>query len=170
LSPILFSYYLHVNDLQDFLSSKNNEGIKIENLADNMIKYLRILVLLYADDTIILAKTADDFQKCLNDFSEFCKIWKLNININKTKVMIFGSSRRSWRNHKFTVNENVLEIVDSYKYLGDVFCHTGNLIKPLSIWLYKHEKLCIYYTVESLIFIYLYTSNLNSSIILFYPC
>ena len=68
LSPILFSYYL--NDLQDFLSSQNNEGIKIEYLADNMIEYLKILVLLYADDTIILAKTADDFQKCLNDFSE----------------------------------------------------------------------------------------------------
>ena len=75
----------------------------------------------------MIARSANDFLKCLNDFEEYCNTWKLQININKTKVMIFGTNRRTWRKYSFKIND---EIVDNYKYLGIVFSPTGKFNKP----------------------------------------
>ena len=43
----------------------------------------------YADDTVILAETPEDSQIALNEFCLYCKQWKLNINISKTKILVF---------------------------------------------------------------------------------
>lgn len=52
LSPILFSIYL--NDLEQSLS-RNNDGIVLE-LNDNEIQlFIKLFVLLYADDTAIMS-------------------------------------------------------------------------------------------------------------------
>jgi len=72
-------------------------------------------VLLYADDTVLIAESAQTLQNCLNDFGEYCKTWKLKINKDKTKVIIFGS--RQNRNFSFKIDNTSLEIVNSYKYL-----------------------------------------------------
>ncbi|KAL4219068.1 hypothetical protein ACF0H5_021651 [Mactra antiquata] len=55
----------------------------------------------------------------LNTFSSYCDKWKLNINFDKTKIMVFGD--RNGRKRDIRVNGNSLEIVDSFKYLGVVF-------------------------------------------------
>ncbi|KAK6183392.1 hypothetical protein SNE40_010882 [Patella caerulea] len=55
----------------------------------------------------------------LNAFGEYCTLWKLNVNINKTKVVIFGSRGQS--NATFSLLNRDLEICDSYNYLGVVF-------------------------------------------------
>jgi hypothetical protein len=47
------------------------------------------MVLLYADDTVILAESAEDLQLALNEFFIYCTQWKLNVNVEKTKIMIF---------------------------------------------------------------------------------
>jgi hypothetical protein len=48
---------------------------------------------LYADDTILLAESREDLQLLLNTFSEYCLEWKLKINVNKTKALIFSKER-----------------------------------------------------------------------------
>ena len=55
--------------------------------------YMNLFVLLYADDTILLAETPDGLQKQLNIFSKYCNLWRLKVNAEKTKVMIFGSRK-----------------------------------------------------------------------------
>ena len=55
-------------------------------------------MLLYADDTVILAKTELDLQYSLNCLFEYSSLWKLNVNKSKTKIVIFGSNSRSTRN------------------------------------------------------------------------
>ena len=50
--------------------------------------FIKLFVILYADDTILLSDNAKQFQETLNIFYEYCKNWKLNINIEKTKIMI----------------------------------------------------------------------------------
>jgi len=35
--------------------------------------YLKILILLYADDTILLSESRDDLQIMLNEFFTYCK-------------------------------------------------------------------------------------------------
>jgi hypothetical protein len=69
LSPILFSIYL--NDLEQSLS-RNNDGIVLE-LNDNEIQlFIKLFVLLYADDTAIMSDDEAKFQNLLNDFYEYC--------------------------------------------------------------------------------------------------
>ena len=51
--------------------------------------YYKLFVILYADDTGILSESKDGLQKALDIFESYCEIWKLQVNVNKTKVMIF---------------------------------------------------------------------------------
>jgi len=97
-----------------------------------IVSYIHIRVLLFADDTVILSKSADEFQKCLNDFNQYCMEWKLKNNPNKTKVIVFGTNKRGIRNFNFTIAGNNIEIVDSYKYLGVYFSFNGSFYKARS--------------------------------------
>jgi hypothetical protein len=45
---------------------------------------------LYADDTVIIAESENDLQNALNTFNLYCDQWKLKINVDKTKVLIFS--------------------------------------------------------------------------------
>ena len=124
LSPLLFSFYL--NDLNNYLSNSQNEGVTVNYSDEDSTLYLQILVMLFADDTIILAQSPESFQKSLDDFQDYCTQWKLKINTTKTKVIIFGSNRRSWPNYNFNLGGSNLEIVEKYKYLGIYFTPNGN--------------------------------------------
>ena len=66
LSLLLFLIYL--NDLEEFLSQSSNvNGISFSNddVDENARIFLKLFVLLYADDTVILADTAEDLQNAL---------------------------------------------------------------------------------------------------------
>jgi hypothetical protein len=39
---------------------------------------------------ILLAESAEDLQVQLNAFGEYCDNWKMKVNVNKTKIMVFG--------------------------------------------------------------------------------
>lgn len=112
LSPILFSLFL--NDLEGFLLNQNNLGINI--IEESLQSYLKLVVLLYADDTILFAESEEELQELLNEFHDYCTLWKLNVNIDKSKIVIFGDRTRLHKN--IMINDTPLEIVDSYKYLG----------------------------------------------------
>lgn len=126
LSPVLFSLYL--NDLEQYLESLNNEGgIKLETINDNGIQtFMKILVLLYADDTILISDNPEKLQNTLNDFVNYCKQWGLNINKSKTKALTFGS--RSLNPAHFTIDGSAIENVACYKYLGLMFSKTGSFL------------------------------------------
>ena len=49
----------------------------------NTENVLKLLVLLYADDTLILADSSENLQKSLHNLSLYCKKWHLNVNENK---------------------------------------------------------------------------------------
>jgi hypothetical protein len=52
--------------------------------------YLKLLRLLCADDTFILAESTEDLQAAINIFEEYCSEWKLSINVSKTKIVVFS--------------------------------------------------------------------------------
>ena len=70
LSPILFALYL--NDLEHFLEDKSLRGLESisEEMESKLQIYLKMFVILYADDTVLLAESADDLQKQLDYFNE----------------------------------------------------------------------------------------------------
>ena len=76
-----------------------------------------INALMYADDLILLSDTAEGLQKQIDKLSNYCEEWKLNINLKKTKIMIFNRGNNLIKS-EFTVNNVVLENVKIMKYLG----------------------------------------------------
>jgi hypothetical protein len=123
LSPILFSLYL--NDLDSVLSRDNN-GIIIDFHVNNALHFLKLLLLLYADDTVIFGENESTFQLCLDNFYNYCQKWKLKINFSKTKVIVFGTNKPS--KYSFNINGQPIETVKEYKYLGVVFSSSGSFL------------------------------------------
>ena len=89
VSPFLFALYL--NDLDTFLTSKNAQGVKSisEDFENDLQIYVKLFTILYADDTVLLAESAEELQSELNYFYEYCEKWNLKVNTNKSKVMFF---------------------------------------------------------------------------------
>ena len=129
LSPLLFAIYL--NDFEQFMSTKYY-GLKTlkdlyTNAAtnDEMLTLLKLYVLLYADDTIIMAESPNELQLALDALSKYCQSWKLKINIDKSKIMGFTKRKSQTLDQDFWLNGEKLEIVDSYVYLGTTFQSNG---------------------------------------------
>jgi hypothetical protein len=62
-------------------------------MEDNLNISLKPFVLLYADDTVIMAESCEDLQAQLNVLGEYCKKWKLKVNAEKTIIFIFSRGR-----------------------------------------------------------------------------
>ena len=135
LSPLLFALYL--NDFEYFVS-RQYKGLDMcsteirENLSDDDVEvFLRLYVLLYADDTIVLSESPDELQKALTAVYEYCKTWHLVVNTTKTKIVIF--SRGKVRKFpSFMFGEKQLDVVEDYIYLGTTFNFNGNFNKAIS--------------------------------------
>ena len=119
LSPFLFSMY--VNDIEEILSTSGHKGVDIG--------LLKLFLLIYADDIVIVSETQSDLQTGLNILSEYCKRWRLTVNVDKTKVMVFRKGGRLPRNLVFNYGNRELEIVNKFSYLGFVFTCGGSLME-----------------------------------------
>ena len=76
-------------------------------------------LLLYADDTVVLAECPEDLQKAL-DILKIYEVWGLDINVRKTKVMIFSRGKIK-KMPKFNFNEETVDVVWDSKCLGVKF-------------------------------------------------
>jgi hypothetical protein len=127
-SPLLFSLFL--NDLESyFINDSNVHGITMVNGSNTneLFSLLKLFILLYADDTVIISETADDLQKALTIYEQYCDIWKLKVNTSKTKIVVFSKGRQQMYN--FTFKNEPIEVVNEYKYLGIYFSKTGSFLK-----------------------------------------
>ena len=77
-------------DLESFLSEKGVTGVR--RLVDEANLYVKLLILLHADDTAIDSDNETDFRHALGSFKTYCDTWKLNINLTKTEIIIFGKN------------------------------------------------------------------------------
>ena len=48
-----------------------------------------LVMLMFADDMILISKTAAGLQLLLNQLHSYCKEWNLTDNVDKTKTVIF---------------------------------------------------------------------------------
>ena len=55
---------------------------------------ITILVMLYADETVLLPFDPRELQKILDSFYEYCNQRKLNINVEKSKIIVFGGNKK----------------------------------------------------------------------------
>ena len=64
---------------------------EVHNQLDtDEVEYMfKLYLLLYADDTVIFAESQQDLQSALNAMHEYCQLWHMNVNTDKTNVVIF---------------------------------------------------------------------------------
>ena len=71
----------------------------LERLNDQCLNelgiYIKVFLLLYADDTILLAESAVDLQRMSNKFNDYCLQWKLNVNLEKNQSNDFRKKKTS---------------------------------------------------------------------------
>ena len=65
--------------------TKNVGGIIAEANAEHIYSYLKLFILLFADDTVLFSHNQYDLQSMLNSFENYCDEWKLTVNISKTR-------------------------------------------------------------------------------------
>ena len=111
LSPLLFSFYL--NDLHDYFQNSNLvHGINFcKHDSDNLIVgFVKLFILLYADDTVIMSESEVDLQNGLNAYETYCDLWKLTLNTMKTKIVIFSGGRQ--RNINLHIKMKLLKLLN----------------------------------------------------------
>ena len=116
LSPILFNIFI------DDIESIFTENCDLVSLSDKVLNHL-----LYADDLILVSRSPEGLQNCLNLLDEYCQSWDLNVNIAKSKTMIFHSTGRMIQNHTFLYRKKELELVQSFTYLGITFSSSASV-------------------------------------------
>ena len=134
LSPNLFKIF--INDLPEYLEQTQDPVI---------LDSQKINCLMYADDVILLSSSADGLQSKLDKLNVYCKDWCLDINVKKTKIIVFNKSGKQF-NYLFKFHNKILECVPHYKYLGLHFSSSGSFSYAKSE-LYKkglraYYKLC----------------------------
>ena len=76
---------------------------------------------MYADGIVLLSETANGLQNLLSRQENFCTKWNLKVNIDKTEVIIFNKSGRILKGYKLLFENNMIELVNEYKFLGIYF-------------------------------------------------
>ena len=131
LSPNLFKIF--INDLSSMLSN-TPDTVPLNNLD--------IHCLLYADDVVLLSTSANGLQQKINTLEDFCQRWCLSVNVEKTKVLVFNKAGKLLKNN-FLLNNNILENVTNYRYLGVIFSASGTFSLAKDA-LYKNGLKCYF--------------------------
>ena len=75
---------------------------------------------MYADYTVLLAESPEDLQTSLNTMKDYCSMFDLEINIDKTNVIIFSRGKLR-KPHYFNYGDQNIEVVNLVQYPRTVF-------------------------------------------------
>ena len=119
LSPEFFKIYIH--ELSVILDNVSGDHPLLWNKKVNH--------LLWADDLVAMSLNSDDLNALLKSINDFCTAWGLEVNIDKTKVMIFNSTGRHLKSSTtFKMGETIIDTTKSYTYLGITFTLSGSFM------------------------------------------
>ena len=66
-----------------------------------------------------MSPSKNGLQYCLDELEFYCDNWYLQINIRKTKIVLFNRQGSPIKKHKFQFKQNIIETVREYKYSID---------------------------------------------------
>ena len=138
LAPTLFGIFFSL--LLDFAFGRSHEGVLIHSRSDGKlfnisrfrattkIRKVMIRELLFADDAAFLAHSEEDLQHLVSTFSTACQHFGLTISIKKTKILPQNTPPPT-----ISLQNERLENVDEFTYLGSTVTHNLSLERELSI-------------------------------------
>lgn len=98
----------------------------------------------FADDIILFANTQEKLKKNVGLWKEVLESQGLFLNINKTKAMVISNDEKSI---KMIVNEETIEQVNSYKYLGSIVDSRGKSEEELNSRIQAANR--VYYALQN---------------------
>mgnify|MGYP000042990229 FL=1 len=72
---------------------------------------------MFADDVSSVADTVSNLQRQINYIDDFCKDTGMNLNLDKSKIMLFRNGGPLRTYERWTFRGNIVEVVPYYKYL-----------------------------------------------------
>ena len=119
LSPFLFSMY--INDIEETFRTKGFEGVNIG--------HVKMFLLLYADDTVVISENRDGSQLGRDTLPNYCNKWKITLNVVKTKIVVCRKGGRLSVKDKWLYNGNEIEVTKHFTNIGIVFSSGGSFFE-----------------------------------------
>ena len=82
---------------------------------------------MFADDAALYASSQEDFEAVASSFIVVAKGWGLTVSLAKSKGMVVGTGVDSAVLSPFTIEGSVIDIVESFQYLGNSISSNGEL-------------------------------------------
>ena len=114
ISATLFAIF--INDLAEEIKA-SKIGINLNENLDTLDQLL-INVLLYADDIVLITANENDLQFLLTIVENWCKKWRLEVNLTKTNILHVRPKRKQQSKFMYLFNKRPVDYCKTYKYLG----------------------------------------------------
>ena len=112
-SPVLFS--LFINDLALDIINNGRHGVSLSS------DFVQLVILLFADDMILLSETVISLQTQLNSLFSAASRLQLKVNMNKSNIVVFRKGGYLGARERWICDGCMMRVVNSYKYLGICF-------------------------------------------------
>jgi len=121
-------YDIVIEPLAESIRKSSLEGFKIQGLGE------RVLVLLFANDTLVYMNEKDDNKTLKQTIRNFCKAFTAKFNNEKSEILLIGT--KEYRNNIIktrTVNktnnnklDQIIRIIEDNNSLRTLGTHIGN--------------------------------------------
>jgi hypothetical protein len=81
----------------------------------------KVWSLAFADDMVIVAKSEREMKAMMRNLEKYVRKKKLEVNVEKTKMMVFNKRKRKNEESEWKWEESKTERVNEFKYLGYTF-------------------------------------------------
>ena len=112
-SPVLFS--LFINELALDIINNGRHGVSLSS------DFVQLVILLFADDMILLSETVIGLQTQLNSLFSAASRLQLKVNMNKSNIVVFRKGGYLGARERWVYGDCMMKVVNSYKYLGICF-------------------------------------------------
>ena len=132
LSPILYSVF--INGFAKFIKASGTGGVTIGSDT--------LSLLLFADDIVMFAESAEKLQNMWQLLEEYCKKWRFEVNVDKSKVMVCGtkSALNTEEDFVWKFCGKQVERVREYKYVGVIVNDVGDWTAQIDRVINKARK------------------------------
>ena len=104
----LFLFCMFINDSEENMRVKSCSGLTISDL--------KLWLMLYADDTVILSETSVGLQESPDVMYDYCEQWKLYLNVDKSKIVLFSKGGQLGRDGHWFYGDSYIDVLNSFNY------------------------------------------------------